>query len=178
VVLVDTKVANTGQRLLDQIRKVTDKPVTHIINTHSHFDHIGTNGFFPPTVEVLAHENAAAQMVRREELADASTKHGLPDRTFKDTLTLFSDNDAIDLHYFGAAHTSGDTFVVFRALRVMHAGDTFPGPNPVARDGGSAADYAATMSKAAGLSGIDSVIPGHGAVTTWPRFVEGVKKMR
>jgi glyoxylase-like metal-dependent hydrolase (beta-lactamase superfamily II) len=177
VVLVDTKIANTGQRLLDVIRSVTDKPITHIVNTHSHFDHIGSNGYFPASVEVVAHENAAAQMVQREELSDASTKHGLADRTFKDSLTLFSDNDAIDLHYFGAAHTSGDAFVVFRALRVLHAGDTYPGPNPVTRDGGSAEAYPATMSKAAALTGIERVIPGHGTVAPWQQFVEDVKKM-
>jgi hypothetical protein len=34
-------------------------------------------------------------------------------------------NDAIDLYYFGAAHTNGDAFVVFRSVRVMHAGDAF-----------------------------------------------------
>ena len=178
VVLVDTKVANTGQRLLELIRSVTDKPITHIVNTHSHFDHIGSNGYFPPSVEVVAHENAAAQMVGREELSDASTKHGLADRTFKDSLTLFSGDEAIDLHYFGAAHTSGDAFVVFRALRVMHAGDTYPGPNPVARDGGSAEAYPATMAKAAALTAIDTVIPGHGTVASWQQFVEDVKKMR
>ena len=177
VVLVDTKVANTGQGLVDVIRSVTDKSITHIVNTHSHFDHIGSNGYFPASVEVVAHENAAAQMVHREELLDASTKHGLADRTFKDRLTLFSDDDAIDLHYFGAAHTSGDAFVVFRALRVMHAGDTYPGLNPVTRDGGSAEAYPATMSKAAALTGIETVIPGHGSVATWQQFVEDVKKM-
>jgi glyoxylase-like metal-dependent hydrolase (beta-lactamase superfamily II) len=163
---------------MDVVRTVTDKPVTHIVNTHSHYDHIGSNGYFPATVEVVAHENAAGQMVHREELADASSRHGLPDRTFKDTLTLFSGEEAIDLHYFGAAHTSGDAFVVFRALRVMHAGDTFPGPNPNTRDGGSAEAYPATMSRAAGLTGIERVIPGHGAVATWPAFVENVKKMQ
>jgi cyclase len=178
VVLVDTKVANTGPRLMEKVRAVTDKPVTHIVNTHSHYDHIGSNSYFPATVEVVAHQNAAGQMIHRDELADASSKHGLADRTFKDTLTLFSGNDAIDLYYFGAAHTNGDAFVVFRALRVMHAGDTFPGMNPVSRDGGSAQAYPATMSRAAGLAGIETVIPGHGSVAPWQEFVEDVKKMQ
>ena len=40
-------------------------------------------------------------------------------------MTLLSGNDSIDLYYFGAAHTNGDTFVVFRNARVMHAGDAF-----------------------------------------------------
>ena len=50
---------------------------------------------------------------------------GIPDRTFKDRLTLFSGAEAVDLYYFGAGHTNGDAFVVFRNARVMHSGDIF-----------------------------------------------------
>jgi glyoxylase-like metal-dependent hydrolase (beta-lactamase superfamily II) len=56
---------------------------------------------------------------------EAANKHGLPDRTFKDKLTLLGGKDAIDLYYFGPAHTNGDAFVVFRTARVVHAGDAF-----------------------------------------------------
>jgi glyoxylase-like metal-dependent hydrolase (beta-lactamase superfamily II) len=179
LVLVDTKFANSGQRLLDLIRTVSDKPITHIVNTHSHFDHVGSNSFFPDSVEVVAHENATGQMARMDEFADASAKHGLPDRTFKDTLTLFDGDEAIDLHHFGAAHTNNDAFVVFRAAHVMHAGDTFPGPNPVTRNGGSAEAYPATMRRAAEvLKGVDTVIPGHGAVTTWGAFLDNVNELQ
>src|SRR6266852_6477262 len=47
VVLVDTKLPNNGEAILNQVRRVTDKPVTMIINTHSHTDHIGSNEYFP-----------------------------------------------------------------------------------------------------------------------------------
>ena len=50
----------------------------------------------------------------------------MPKRTFKDKLTLGKGADQIDLYYFGRAHTGGDAFVVFPALRVMHVGDTMP----------------------------------------------------
>ena len=53
VVLVDTKLANNGQAILDQVKSVTDKPITHIINTHTHGDHNGSNMFFPATVEIV-----------------------------------------------------------------------------------------------------------------------------
>ena len=49
----------------------------------------------------------------------------LPGKTYKDKLTLGSGKDRIDLYYFGAGHTNGDTFVVFPALRVLHTGDMF-----------------------------------------------------
>jgi cyclase len=130
VVLVDTKVAGSGQRILDLVRSVTAQPVTHILNTHTHFDHVGSNAFFSPTVEVVAHENTAGQMRTMDEFSDAANTHGVPDRTFTDPLTLFPGPDAIELYYFGAAHTNGDAFIVFRSAGVMHAGDTFPGSTP------------------------------------------------
>lgn len=129
VVLVDTKLANWGQAILDKVRTVSDKPITHIINTHTHGDHVGSNEFFDPKVEIVAQENTAANMAKMPAFADASKKHGLSDRTFKDKHTVLGGNDAIDLYYFGPAHTNGDAFVVFRNLRVMHAGDAFSGPN-------------------------------------------------
>ena len=104
---------------------MTDKPITHIINTHTHGDHNGSNVFFPATVEIVTQENTAANMQKMPAFQDAAAKHGLPDRTFKDRQTLLSGNESIDLYYFGPAHTNGDALVVFRNLRVMHAGDMF-----------------------------------------------------
>lgn len=176
VVLVDTKLANWGQAILDKVRTVSDKPITHIINTHTHGDHVGSNEFFDPKVEIVAQENTAANMAKMPAFADASKKHGLSDRTFKDKHTVLGGNDAIDLYYFGPAHTNGDAFVVFRNLRVMHAGDAFSGPNNPIMDtnnGGTGVGYPGTLARAAaGIKGVDTVIPGHAAVTTWQAFVD------
>jgi DNA-binding beta-propeller fold protein YncE len=57
VVLIDTKYAGWGQEILDKVKTVTDKPVTTIINSHTHGDHTGSNTFFPATVEFIAQEN-------------------------------------------------------------------------------------------------------------------------
>ena len=65
VVLVDTKLADWGQAILDKVKTVTDKPVTHIINTHTHGDHIGSNDFFPASVEIVAHANVDHEHGRR-----------------------------------------------------------------------------------------------------------------
>ena len=118
VVLVDTKLANWGQAILDKVKTVTDKPVTHIINTHTHGDHVGSNEFFPASVEIVAHANVTDEHGRRcRQFADPAKKHALPDKTYTDKLTVLGGNDAIDLYHFGPAHTNGDTFVVFRNLR-------------------------------------------------------------
>ena len=176
VVLVDTKLANNGQAILDQVKTVTSKPITHIINTHTHGDHTGSNDFFPASVEIVTQENTAANMKKMPVFQEEAKKHGLPDRTFKDKMTLLRGNDAIDLYYFGAAHTNGEAFVVFRNLRVMHAGDAFANkgqPLIDANNGGSGIAYPQTLAKAvAGIKNVDTVIPGHSTVMKWQDLVD------
>src|SRR6185295_13271910 len=56
VVLVDTKLPGWGKPIIDKLQEITSKPVTMIINTHTHFDHVGGNVEFPATVEVVAQQ--------------------------------------------------------------------------------------------------------------------------
>jgi cyclase len=176
VVLVDTKLAGWGQAILDQVKTVTDKPVTHIINTHTHGDHTGSNDFFPASVEIVAHANVTPSMQKMPQFADAAKKHAFPDKTYTDKLTVLGGSEAIDLYHFGPAHTNGDTFVVFRNLKVMHAGDVFARkatPFIDRNNGGNGVTYPDTVAKAAaGIKNVDTVIPGHSAVTTFAAFVE------
>ena len=176
VVLVDTKYPDWGPVILDKVKSVTNKPVTHIINTHTHGDHVGSNDFFPANVEIVVQENTAANMVKMDNFKDPVKKHGLADRTYKDKLTLLSGKESIDLYYFGRAHTNGDTFVVFRDLRVMHAGDVFPRKGTPLIDlnnGASGVDYPDTIRKAvAGIKNVDTVIPGHSSVMKWADLIE------
>ena len=79
VVVVDTKLAGWGQVLLDRIRTVTDKPITTIINTHTHGDHTGSNEFFGTTVETIVHEKTKANMERMP--AFQGEKAGVPPET-------------------------------------------------------------------------------------------------
>src|SRR5262245_64447599 len=62
VVIVDTKLANWGQALIDKVRTVSEKPISLIMNTHTHGDHTGSNEFFGPTVDVVAQENTKTYM--------------------------------------------------------------------------------------------------------------------
>lgn len=176
VLLVDTKLANNGQALLDQIKKVTNKPVTHIVNTHTHGDHTGSNSFFPASVEIVTQENTATNMKKMEAFQTAEGKVGLPDRTFKDKMTLFKGKESVDLYYFGAGHTNGDAFVVFRDARVMHAGDIFATkglPLLDVNNGGSGVAIGDTIAKAAaGIKNVDKVITGHSDNMTWQDFVD------
>jgi glyoxylase-like metal-dependent hydrolase (beta-lactamase superfamily II) len=177
VVLVDTKLANNGQAILDQVKSVTDKPITTIVNTHTHGDHTGSNQFFPASVDIVVQENTKDYMQRMPVFQEAANTNGLPDRTFKDKMTLLKGKDSIDLYYFGPAHTGGDAFVVFRNLRVMHSGDAFANKGQPLIDrnnGGSGVAYPDTLAKAAkGIKNIETVINGHTTMTTtWQDFVD------
>src|SRR5688572_31893996 len=124
VVLVDTKLPGWGQPILDRIKTVTDKPVTTIINTHTHDDHVGSNAFFGASVDTIVHENTRTNMAKMDAFKGAKAAF-VPKRTYKDKLSIGSGRDQVDLHYLGVGHTNGDAFVVFPALRVMHTGDMF-----------------------------------------------------
>jgi glyoxylase-like metal-dependent hydrolase (beta-lactamase superfamily II) len=169
VAIVDTKNPGYGPSILEQIRKVTPKPVTTIINTHTHGDHTGSNSGFPATVNIVAHENTKANMEKMELFKGAGAA-SLPKKTYKDRLTLFSGKDRIELYYFGAGHTNGDTFVYYPALRTLQAGDMFPWKDAPVIDrgnGGSGVEGPATLSKLlAAIKDVDTVIPGHIPPTT------------
>jgi glyoxylase-like metal-dependent hydrolase (beta-lactamase superfamily II) len=181
VVVVDTKNPGWGQPILDKIKELTPKPVTTIINTHTHADHVSGNVEFPATVDIVTQENTKANMQKMApptgiqpgppNVFQASGGKGMPTRTFKDRLTLDKGADRVDLYYFGRGHTNGDAFVVFPALRVMHAGDIFARKGPPlldANNGGSGVAIGDTLARAAeGIKGVDSVITGHSTVMTW-----------
>jgi cyclase len=177
VVLVDTKLPNNGEAILNQVRRVTDKPVSTIINTHSHPDHIGSNDYFPASVDVVTHENTRKWMAANPRVA--SNPVVMPDRTFTDRMALGSGDDRIELYYFGAGHTDGDAFIVFPARRAMAAGDIFawkmaPLIDPMA--GGSVLALPDTLEKAVnGIPNVDTVIEGHGDVNTWEGFRDYVQ---
>ena len=180
VVLIDTKVAGWGQPLIDRIAELTDNPVTTIINTHAHFDHVSGNVEFPASIDVVAQTTTAQLMdewnrvtgIPRDfpDVFETSGGQGLPTQTFDDRLTLGSGDDQVDLYYFGRGHTGGDTWVVLPALRVMHAGDMFPGkqvPIMDASNGGSGVDYAQTLQNAYdAVTDIDQIITGHSTQMT------------
>jgi glyoxylase-like metal-dependent hydrolase (beta-lactamase superfamily II) len=182
VVVVDTKLPQWGRQILDRIRSVTDKPITMIINTHTHGDHVSGNVEFPPEVEVVAHENCKASMEGMPLFQSAENRKFLPRRTYRDKLSLLKGRERIDLYHFGRGHTSGDSIVVFSALGVAHTGDLFANkglPYIDATNGGSALAYPATLAAAgAKIKGVATVIPGHSAITDWRAFQEYGEFMR
>jgi cyclase len=187
IVLVDSKLPGWGKPLIEKVKTLSDKPITTIINTHTHYDHVSGNVEFPATVDVIVHENTKKNMdvmgpvLGRESnwtpsIFKANGGRGLPKRTFKDTMKIGSGADEVDLYYFGRGHTNGDAFVVFPSLRVMHAGDIFARKGPPLLDGnngGSGVAIGDTLAKThAGVKNVDTIITGHSTLMTWADLKE------
>ena len=175
VTLVDTKLPGFGPTIVERVKSVTNKPITRIINTHTHSDHTGGNPFFKGKVETIVQENTKSNLTRMDDFKGANAQF-LPGKTYRDRLTIGSGKDEIDLYYFGRGHTNGDTFVVFPALRTMHAGDMFawkalPYIDP--DNGGSVVEQPKSLAKAiATVKNVDTVINGHIPVSTWKDLQE------
>jgi cyclase len=167
VVLVDTMPNGWwGPAVLAKIRSLTDKPITTIINTHSHQDHIGNAALFRTTVvDIVVHENAKRQ-IERSALSGAMKLPFETSTTFADTMSLTRGNDQIDLHYFGPGHTNGDVWIVFPSLRIMHIGDLAWNGDAPSFDrmaGGSGVAYPDTLARGlAAVPDVDTIVVGHG----------------
>jgi glyoxylase-like metal-dependent hydrolase (beta-lactamase superfamily II) len=146
-----------------------------IINTHTHGDHTGNDDKFGTNVEIVAQENTKTNMAKMDAFKGDKAVF-LPKRTFKDTLTIGSGKEQINLYYFGAGHTNGDAMVYFPALRVLQTGDLFArkdAPRIDRGNGGSGVAYPQTLSKAvATVKNVDVVVPGHAPLMKWSDLQE------
>ena len=171
VVVVDAKNPGWGQHILEKIKELTNKPVTTLINTHTHGDHVSGNVEFPASVDVIVQENTKANM-EKMDIFKENNNRGMAKKTFTDKMTVGKGADQIDLYYFGPGHTNGDAWVVFPALRTAHLGDLFASkglPLVDGNNGGSVRQYPDTLNKGYNaVKGVDTVINGHNnSTTTW-----------
>jgi glyoxylase-like metal-dependent hydrolase (beta-lactamase superfamily II) len=170
VILVDDKFDTDYEGILAQLKKVTSKPVKYVINTHHHGDHSGGNAKMQQmNVQIVASEHA------RENMVDGK-QPGLPNVVFDHRAHVYLGGKNAELYYFGRSHTNGDIVVLFPGQRVLAAGDMFTfGPGlPELIDyagGGSGKEWTSTLDSALTLP-FDTVVPGHGNVTTRAEMVK------
>lgn len=167
VVLVDTKMPGNGQAILDEVASITDRPITLIVNTHSHPDHIGSTDAIRaryPNVRVVMHENTKAEIT-------ANPNHNaqlLPTQTYTDRLTIGEGDQRVELYNFGTSHTRGDTFVVIPSERILFMGDVMAWNMAPFLPAGGAVAIADVYEQLVSTvkDDVDIVIEGHGHVNT------------
>jgi glyoxylase-like metal-dependent hydrolase (beta-lactamase superfamily II) len=165
-----------GPAILREVKKVTDKPIKLIINTHSHPDHVGSNDYIReqyPNVRIVMNEGA------KQELLNSPRPNPklLPTETFTDRMTIGSGADRIELYHFGRGHTNGDTFVYFPSARLLCMGDVMAwNMAPFLPSGGAEAIAKETEALVKTLNGkVDLVEEGHGYMNNWAGVVRLAK---
>src|SRR3954470_13646752 len=131
-VLIDAGIAVSRPQVATALAATGPEPVTHLINTHWHFDHTNGNEWLHELgPKILAHENARKHLLTTQRVEDWSydfqplSAVALPTDVFADERTLTLNATTILLRYYGPAHTDSDISVYFREADVLHAGDTF-----------------------------------------------------
>ena len=128
VVAVDAP-PSIGQNYLKAIADVTDKPITHVIYSHAHLDHIGAAGIFPKNATYIAHEDTASELQRAMSLAsNTSAVPPVPTITFPNNYTLQVGNQTLNLDYYGVNHMPGNLFIYAPNQKTLMLVDVvFPG---------------------------------------------------
>ncbi len=112
VIAVDAPL-DLAEHYLSAIAEVTDEPVTHLIYSHSHKDHIGAANIFSD-VEIIAHEETAKTLERVND-----PNRPIPTITFEDSYILKVGDKTVNLDYHGAAHNAGNIFIYVPEEKVL-----------------------------------------------------------
>jgi cyclase len=131
VLVIDTKMSKESvEKTIEEIKKITDKPILYLVNTHSDGDHIGGNQFFSKSVTIIAHENCRQEFFHPRgngQPSDWTDNPELvpyvPSLTFCQKLTIYLGEKTVELWYFGIGHTTGDTVVYFPVEKIAFLGD-------------------------------------------------------
>jgi cyclase len=173
VIVVDAKTsAAGGKELIDDIAKITPKPVTTVILTHSDGDHVNGLASFPKGITIIAHENNK----KEQETALAAGGRGAPPADHlptqvvsKNKEDLKIDGVKVEVHHWAPAHTSGDLVVYLPGEKIVFTGDviatTLPDPLIHLEKNGSSEGWITTAKGIAGLDA-DQFVPGHGDIQT------------
>jgi len=172
-VLVDAGIAVSRPQLTKALDALGNAPITHLINTHWHFDHADGNEWLHAAgAKIIAHENTRKHLSGIQRVEDwdynflPSPSGAIPSEVFASEHQLKLDGATIDLKHYGPAHTDGDISVTFAEANILHAGDTYwNGIYPFIdySTGGSIdGTIAACDANLAAASNDTIIIPGHG----------------
>jgi glyoxylase-like metal-dependent hydrolase (beta-lactamase superfamily II) len=121
IVVVDTQYPESAPACWRGLRDRSPSPLSMVVNTHHHGDHVGGNGVFAEHTDRLVAQANVPDLMRAS--ADETDPKTYPTETFEDTWSETVGDETITLRYRGPAHTGGDAVVVFETANVVHVGD-------------------------------------------------------
>lgn len=165
LVMVDDQFEPLAEKIEAAMKSVKDVPLKYIVNTHYHGDHTGSNAHFAKHAPIFAHTNVRKRVAEDNQKPAAD----LPVVTYEQGVTIYLDNEEIQLRHLPSGHTDGDSLVYFKKSNVLHMGDLlFQGRFPYIdlNGGGSVRGYLKNIIKVSKEYPADiTIIPGHGKVT-------------
>ncbi len=175
--LIDSGVDSRATELSDAVFKITLRPVTRLVSTHWHFDHIGGNVFFGSAgVTIIAQENVKTRLSSVQDVPFVGLHDGhyppqaLPRVTYSSSMTLRQGSQRLTLVNYGPAHTDGDSVIYIAPANVAVVGDIFSNhfyPIIDLASGGSIDGMIYSLDRIlAQTDDQTKIVPGHGPVAT------------
>lgn len=183
LILIDNLPNTLTPKLKQQLKKITTRKPSFIINTHFHYEHTNGNlSFGNEMVPIIAHENARLKMEKdrtlyppEKNVQKAYPIKALPSITFIERKQLYDEQETIELTHVKNAHTDGDVLIQFKKANLFYTGDVFVTtglPYIDQNNGGDIYGMIIAMNYLINVANEDSkIIPGHGKVG-------GMKEMR
>jgi glyoxylase-like metal-dependent hydrolase (beta-lactamase superfamily II) len=174
ILLIDDQFAPLTEKILAAVKKISDKPIRFLFNTHWHGDHTGGNeNLGRAGLLIVAHDNVRTRLMTDQATLLGKTPRlqnvGLPVITFDNTVTYHINGDSMTAYHIAPAHTDGDAIVRFRNANVVHTGDVFASwryPYIDTINGGSVQGIVKAMDDLIPtLDDNTKVIPGHGGLS-------------
>lgn len=170
VIVVDAKTTPaSAKEMLAEIAKITPKPVTTVILTHSDADHVNGLAAFPAGLTIISQENCKKEMEASASSRNPAPQDRLPTKTVANKENLTINGVKLTLLHYTPAHTSGDLMVYLPEQKIVFTGDIIATNQPYtlihAEKNGSSEGWITTVKGLAGLNA-ESYVPGHGDLQT------------
>ena len=191
VLIVDSQIPIIFPKIMKAINKLSDDKIIYTINTHWHWDHSDGNLVLDSDVtKIISHSNARENMQKGGLINMGTTtlkqepypKNALPVITHENGMSLYFNDEKIDLLHFGPAHTTGDTVIYFTNQNAIHLGDVFFSnsyPFIDVDNGGSLTGMINYLEKIVLVIDNDTIVmPGHGEISSINDIKETIEMLK
>lgn len=191
VLIVDSQIPIIFPKVMKAIKKLSDDKIIYTINTHWHWDHSDGNLVLDSDeTKIISHSNARENMQKGGLINMGTTilnqepypKSALPVITHENGMSLYFNDEKIDLFHFGPAHTTGDTVIYFTNQNAIHLGDVFFSnsyPFIDVDNGGSLSGMIDYLEKIVLVIDKDTIVmPGHGEISSISDIKETIEMLK
>ena len=191
VLIVDSQIPIIFPKIIKAIKKLSDDKIIYTINTHWHWDHSDGNLVLDSDeTKIISHSNARENMQKGGLINMGTTilnqepypKSALPVITHENGMSLYFNDEKIDLLHFGPAHTTGDTVIYFTNQNAIHLGDVFFSnsyPFIDVDNGGSLSGMINYLEKIVLVIDKDTIVmPGHGEISSISDIKETIEMLK